>query len=496
MTLTADPYGFRLENRYALLPAPLFSGCAPTAVKAPEIMLFNHALADMLGLNGATLDSPDGAALLAGNSLPENSTPIAQAYAGHQFGHPNMLGDGRAILLGEQVAPDGRLYDIQLKGAGRTPYSRGGDGRAAMGPMLREYLMSEAMHALGIPTTRSLAVVSTGEPVYREAALPGAILPRVASSHVRVGTFQFAASREDKGLLQALVDFVIARHYSYLSDLAQSNLAGQTPALALIEAVMEKQIDLVVGWMRVGFIHGVLNTDNVTLSGETIDYGPCAFLDSYHPETVFSSIDRQGRYAYANQPAITQWNLARFAETLLPLIADDPEQAVGPATALIRSFPQRYEQKWLAMMRKKLGLFGEEPEDEALATDLLKWMQSQAADYTNTFRDLISESRPETAPYDSADFRRWHERWQARLARNTKPLASSLCLMRNTNPAIIPRNHQVEKALEAASTRQDLAPARQLLAVLASPYEDGPDKAAYKTPPAPEERVCQTFCGT
>ena len=490
-TDTSANYGFHLENHYAQLPAPLFAHCPPTAVATPTLSLFNTSLAASLGLDADALSSDAGVMLLGGNDLPTGSTPIAQAYAGHQFGHANMLGDGRAILLGEHRSPDSHLYDIQLKGAGRTPYSRGGDGRAALGPMLREYLISEAMAALGIATTRSLAVVSTGEPVYRETALPGAILTRVASSHVRVGTFQFAASREDKDLLQALVDFVVARHYPELADKAPADRA-----LALIEAVMEKQIDLVVDWMRVGFIHGVLNTDNVTLSGETIDYGPCAFLDSYHPETVFSSIDRQGRYAYANQPAITQWNLARFAETLLPLIADDPEQAVGPATALIRSFPQRYEQKWLAMMRKKLGLFGEEPEDEALATDLLKWMQSQAADYTNTFRDLISESRPETAPYDSADFRHWHDRWQARLARNTKPLASSLCLMRNTNPAIIPRNHQVEKALEAASTQQDLAPARQLLAVLASPYEDGPDKAAYKTPPAPEERVCQTFCGT
>ncbi|WP_111655766.1 protein adenylyltransferase SelO [Isoalcanivorax indicus] len=491
MTTTADRFGFTLEQHYSLLPAALFSYCAPTSVTTPGIALFNHALAAFLGLDARTLDSAEGAALLAGNVLPEHSTPLAQAYAGHQFGHPNMLGDGRAILLGEQRAPDGRLYDIQLKGAGRTAYSRGGDGRAALGPMLREYLISEAMHALGIPTTRSLAVVTTGEPVYREEVLPGAILARVASSHVRVGTFQFAASRQDHALLQALVDFVIARHYPELTEIER-----QKQPLALMEAVMDRHIDLVVAWMRVGFIHGVLNTDNVTLSGETIDYGPCAFMDSYHPETVFSSIDHQGRYAYANQPAITQWNLARFAETLLPLIADDPEQAVGPATELIQSFPERYGKKWLAMMRCKLGLFGEDSVDQTLATDLLKWMQSQAADYTNTFRALSSETRPESGPCDSADFRNWYDRWQARLGRNNKPLKSSLCLMRNSNPAIIPRNHQVEKALDAASSEGDLTLARQLLAVLATPYEDSPDKATFKVPPAPEERVCQTFCGT
>ncbi|MBA3979878.1 MAG: YdiU family protein [Alcanivorax sp.] len=489
--MPADRWGFQLEQTFSTLPEAMFSVCAPTPVKAPEVVLFNRALATSLGLDAGTLDSAEGAALLAGNALPEHSQPLAQAYVGHQFGHPNMLGDGRAILLGEQRAPDGQLYDIQLKGAGRTPYSRGGDGRAALGPMLREYLISEAMHALGIPTTRSLAVVRTGEPVFREDVLPGAILTRVARSHVRVGTFQFAASRQDTALLRALMGFVIQRHYPELADVDPAS-----QPLALLEAVIDRQIDLVVDWMRVGFIHGVLNTDNVTLSGETIDYGPCAFMDSYHPETVFSSIDHQGRYAFANQPAITQWNLARFAETLLPLMADDPEEAVGPATALIQSFPQRYGEKWLAMMRRKLGLFGDDPVDQTLATDLLKWMQSEAADYTNTFRDLSNEQRPEGTPYDSADFRNWYDRWQARLGRNSKPLKSSLCLMRNNNPAIIPRNHQVEKALEAASSEGDLTQTRELLAVLATPYEDSPDKTAFKSPPAPEERVCQTFCGT
>ena len=417
------PFGFRFadpENSYASLPASMFAHCEPTAVKAPAMALFNAPLATALGLDAEALNTPEGAMLLGGNTVLAGSTPLAQAYAGHQFGHANMLGDGRAILLCEQRAPNGQLYDIQLKGAGRTPYSRGGDGRAGLGPMLREYIISEAMQTLGIATTRSLAVVSTGEPVYRETALPGAILTRVASSHVRVGTFQFAASREDKGLLQALVDFVVARHYPALADNAPADMA-----LALIEAVMEKQIDLVVDWMRVGFIHGVLNTDNVTLSGETIDYGPCAFLDSYHPDTVFSSIDHRGRYAYGNQPTITQWNLARFAETLLPLITEDPEQAIAPATDLIRSFPQRYAAKWLTMMRKKLGLFGEEPEDEALATDLLQWMQAQTADYTNTFRALSHEQRPDGAPYDDKTFRTWYDRWQARLTRNSKPLTSS-----------------------------------------------------------------------
>ncbi|KAF0805648.1 hypothetical protein A6D6_02096 [Alcanivorax xiamenensis] len=485
----SSSYGFHFDNGYARLPERLFARCEPTPVSAPLGILFNRPLAEQLGLDASALDSPDGTALLAGNTLAEGSEPIAQAYAGHQFGYPNMLGDGRAILLGEQLTPEGRRRDIQLKGAGRTPFSRGGDGRAALGPMLREYLISEAMHALGIATTRSLAVVATGEPVYRETALPGAILTRVAASHLRVGTFQFAAGQRDTALLETLVDYTLERHYPELSD-------SDNKALALLDAVMEKQLDLIVHWMRAGFIHGVMNTDNVALSGETIDYGPCAFMDHYHPDTVFSSIDHQGRYAYGNQPAITQWNLTRFAETLLPLIDADTDAAVQKATNVIKSFSGRYDNKWLAMMRAKLGLFGEDPMDATLIQDLLDWMQHRQADYTNTFRDLISETAPLDEIYQDEAFENWHQRWRARLSRNTKPLKSSFCLMRSHNPEVIPRNHKVEEALNAAVRDDDLAPTHRLLDALSRPYQDRDDIDDYQQPPKPAERVLQTFCGT
>ncbi|MEQ9508112.1 MAG: YdiU family protein [Alloalcanivorax xenomutans] len=485
----SSPYGFHFDNGYTRLPERLFARCEPTPVSAPLGILFNRPLAEQLGLDAPALDSPDGAALLAGNTLAEGSEPIAQAYAGHQFGYPNMLGDGRAILLGEQLTPDGQRRDIQLKGAGRTPFSRGGDGRAALGPMLREYLISEAMHALGIATTRSLAVVATGEPVYRETALPGAILTRVAASHLRVGTFQFAAGQRDPELLETLVDYTLQRHYPELRE-------SDNKALALLDSVMERQLDLIVHWMRVGFIHGVMNTDNVTLSGETIDYGPCAFMDQYHPDTVFSSIDHQGRYAYGNQPAITQWNLTRFAETLLPLIDTDTDTAVQKATNVIRSFSGRYDAKWLAMMRAKLGLFGDDPVDATLIQDLLDWMQRHQADYTNTFRDLIGETAPVEGIYQDEAFENWHQRWQARLSRNAKPLKSSFCLMRNNNPAVIPRNHKVEEALNAAVRDDDLGPTHRLLDALSHPYQDRDDIDDYRQPPKPTERVLQTFCGT
>ncbi|PAV27364.1 hypothetical protein CF392_00970 [Tamilnaduibacter salinus] len=482
-------YGIRFDNTYVHLPDTLFAQHEPEPVSEPRLVLFNRALADELGLDAEALAGDQGALLFSGNELAEGAQPLAQAYAGHQFGHPNMLGDGRAILLGEQLTPDDRRRDLQLKGSGRTPFSRGGDGRAALGPMLREYIISEALHGLGIPTTRSLAVVTTGDPVYRERVLPGAILTRVAASHLRVGTFQYAASQRDPDLVQTLVDYTIDRHYPALKG-------AENPALALLEAVSERQMDLVVAWMRVGFIHGVLNTDNITLSGESIDYGPCAFMDAYDQHTVFSSVDVQGRYAYGNQPRITQWNLARFAETLIPMIDDDPGTAVGKAEKVIHAFPDRYEEKWLAMMRRKLGLFGEETEDAALVQDLLSWMARQGADYTNTFRDLIREAAPDDAIYQDRGFREWHERWQARLSRNKKPLASSFCLMRHNNPAVIPRNHRVEQALEAATREGDLGPAQSLLAALATPYEDDGTLADYQQPPAPEEAVTRTFCGT
>tara|TARA_Y100001934_G_scaffold283196_1_gene401113 strand:- start:961 stop:2418 length:1458 start_codon:yes stop_codon:yes gene_type:complete len=481
-------FGFQFDNSYTHLPEDLFSRSPPQPVEAPQMVLFNHTLADTLGLDADALDGPTGAHLLAGNTLIDGSDPIAQAYAGHQFGHLTMLGDGRAILLGEQITPDGLRRDIQLKGAGRTVFSRGGDGRAALGPMLREYIISEAMHGLGIPSTRSLAVVKTGEPVLRETALPGAILTRVAASHLRVGTFQYAAGRQNPALLEALVDYTLNRHYP-------DRQPADNPALALLDAVMDSQVELIVHWMRVGFIHGVLNTDNVTLSGESIDFGPCAFMDHFDPDTVFSSIDHQGRYAYGNQPTITQWNLSRFAETLLPLIDGDVDSAIEKATAVIKSFSDRYSEKWLAMMKKKLGLFGDDPVDEKLITDLLEWMKTHQADYTNTFRDITGEGFPADRFYKDDDFINWHQRWQARLGRNHKPLKSSLCLMRNHNPAVIPRNHRVENAL-AAAEQGDMSVTTALLEALATPYADREPDDAYRQPPAPEERVCQTFCGT
>ena len=480
-------FGFRFDNTYRRLPEALFSDCTPQPVSTPSFVLFNDDLARELGLDNKALSThPE---FFSGNALLAGSEPIAQAYAGHQFGNLTMLGDGRAVLLGEHLGRNEQRHDIQLKGAGRTPFSRGGDGRAALGPMLREYIISEALHALNIPTTRSLAVTATGDPVRRETPQPGAILTRVAASHIRVGTFQYAAGQQNPALLEQLVDYTIARHYPELDG-------AQNKALALFDAVMDRQIDLVVHWMRVGFIHGVLNTDNVTLSGESIDFGPCAFMDNFDPNTVFSSIDHQGRYAFGNQPTITQWNLGRFAETLLGLIDDNVDTAIEKATASLKSFSQRYEEKWHAMMSKKLGLFASEADDDKLIADLLTWMQAQNADYTNTFRDLINDGLPDGEQYQNESFQQWHQQWRARLARNSKPLASSLCLMRNHNPAVIPRNHLVEQALNAASNDNDLAPTRALLETLGTPYADRDSDDPYRQTAAPGEQVFQTFCGT
>jgi uncharacterized protein YdiU (UPF0061 family) len=480
--------GFNFDNSYARLPDSLFVHAEPMPVKSPQLVLVNEPLSRELGLDFSGQSREDMALLFAGNLLPEGAEPLAQAYAGHQFGNFTMLGDGRAVLWGEHIAPDDTRHDIQLKGSGRTSYSRGGDGRAALGPMLREYIISEAMHQLGIPTTRSLAVATTGEQVFRETALPGAVLTRVAASHIRVGTFQFAAARREEGLVEALLDHTVRRHYPELDD-------SDEKATALLKQMMHRQADLIVDWMRVGFIHGVMNTDNVTLSGETIDYGPCAFMDEYDPNTVFSSIDQMGRYAYANQARIAQWNLARFAETLLPLINEDLDQAVPVAEGMLNEFPEIYHDKWLAMMRAKLGLFGEREGDEALATDLLRWMHTHNADFTNTFRDLSREQRPEGQVYNNEGFDDWYQRWQARLEQNSKPLKSSLCLMNNSNPAVIPRNHKVDQVLTAAEAG-DFQPLSDLLKALEKPYTENDRSEAYRTPPAPEERVHQTFCGT
>ena len=480
--------GFNFDNTYIHLPKAFYTELSPVPVRKPEMVIFNAPLSTDMGLDFSGISTDVKAALFSGNIMPEGSEPLAQAYAGHQFGHFTMLGDGRAIVWGEHITPSGQRLDIQFKGSGPTPYSRGADGRAVLGPMLREYIISEAMHALNIPTTRSLAVVTNGEKVYRETGLPGAILTRIASSHIRVGTFEYAALQQDKGIIQTLVDYTIDRHYPWIKE-------EQNKTLSLLKAVIEKQADLITHWMRVGFIHGVMNTDNMTLSGETIDYGPCAFMDAYDPRTVFSSIDHMGRYAYANQPDIAQWNLARLAETMLPLLDDEIEKAADTTEEAVNGFGALYKDKWLSMMRAKLGLFGARAEDESLITDLLDWMQRAGADYTNTFRHLTEEKPPQGKPYNDKTFKEWYTRWQAQLAKNTKPLKSSLSLMRANNPAVIPRNHKVEQVLDAA-TNGDLKPLKDLLTALQEPYKNRSDLKPYQSPPKQDERVYQTFCGT
>lgn len=475
--------GWHLEHSYAQLPEAFHIAFQPTPARQPKLVILNRSLAASLGLEPEHLDH---APWFSGNELPPGAKPLAQAYAGHQFGNFTMLGDGRAILLGEQITPDGQRFDIQLKGSGQTPFSRRGDGRATLGPMLREYIMSEAMHALGIPTTRSLAVVTTGELVRRDGMLPGAVLTRVAASHIRVGTFEYAAARGEKALLQSLADYTLQRHYPDAADAPQ-------PYLALLQSVIEEQAALIARWQHVGFIHGVMNTDNMALSGETIDYGPCAFMDAYDPATVFSSIDHQGRYAYGRQPFIAQWNLARFAEALLPLLDPVEEKAVELANDAIIGFEPLYKHRWRSGMQGKLGLLTEEEDDLSLIDSLLKWMQGTQADFTNTFRALSS---PGSASL-SADpaFRDWHQRWQERLSRQPQTAEGVQEIMRWHNPVVIPRNHKVEEALTAAVENGDLAVMERLLDVLAKPYE-------YVLTP-PEEYLVgsascgyQTFCGT
>ncbi|MGB0694335.1 MAG: protein adenylyltransferase SelO [Rhodospirillaceae bacterium] len=485
---------WRFDNSYATLPETFFTRMDPTPVREPELVLVNVPLAESLGLTLPPQSEDNEAALAAlftGNSLPEGAAPLAQAYAGHQFGHFSILGDGRAIVLGEHVTPDGQRMDIQFKGSGRTPYSRSGDGRAALGPMLREYVISEAMAALGIPTTRSLAVASTGEPVYRESVLPGAVLTRVASSHLRVGTFEFASARSDKASLAALVTYALERHGP------DGATEADNPALELLKAMIDRQSALITEWMRVGFIHGVMNTDNMTVSGETIDYGPCAFLDDYDPKTTFSSIDHGRRYAFGNQPGIALWNLSRFAEALLPLIAEDPETAVTIATETLTGFQGLYAQRSTAMMRRKLGLIGAEDDDSALIYELLSWMEEAGVDYTNGFRSLsAAEALPATGQFGEKKFQDWQIRWQERLSRNTGPIEDARALMAAANPVYIPRNHKVEEALDAASENGNLGPVQDLLKVVAEPYRERPGLEAYtRANPAPPGSY-HTFCGT
>jgi uncharacterized protein YdiU (UPF0061 family) len=487
-----EPVRLPFDNSYARLPERFYARLAPTPVAAPRLIKLNTALAAELGLDAEALASPEGVEILAGNRIAEGSETVALAYAGHQFGNfVPQLGDGRAVLLGEVVGRDGLRRDIQLKGSGPTPFSRRGDGRAALGPVLREYIVSEAMAALGIPTTRSLAAVATGEPVIRETALPGAVLTRVASSHVRVGTFQFFAARDDVEALRLLADHVIARHYPDAGNEPQ-------PYRALFDRVIARQAELLAKWMLVGFIHGVMNTDNCSIAGETIDYGPCAFMDAYNPETVFSSIDHQGRYAYGHQPRIANWNLARFGETLLPLFADDTDAALAIANEVLGTFQGRYARALIAGMRRKLGLFTDEDGDGALAQDLLNVMTDGQADFTLTFRRLDPESDAEVRPlFKNPDaYDAWAVRWRERLAREPRDAASRRTAMRSVNPAYIPRNHRVEAALAAAVEREDFAPFEELLKVLARPFEDRPEFAAYAEPPPADERVYRTFCGT
>jgi uncharacterized protein YdiU (UPF0061 family) len=485
-----------LQNTYSALPSQFYARVSPAPVKDPRLIVFNARLAEELDFDPVVIER-EAATWFSGNGMPDDAVPIALAYAGHQFGgFVPQLGDGRAILLGERVGRDGVRRDIQLKGSGRTPFSRNGDGRAALGPMLREYLISEAMHALGIPTTRSLAVVTTGEQVVREDLLPGAVLARVAASHIRVGTFEYFAARDDRDAVSQLLDYVITRHYPNARD-------ASIPALAVLEAVAQRQAALIADWMSVGFIHGVMNTDNMAISGETIDYGPCAFMDHYDAKTVFSSIDHGGRYAYGNQPAIAQWNLARFAETLLPLIDADIEKAVPLATAVVKGFMPEFDARFLARMRRKIGLASEQQGDVELISTLFATMQAAGADFTLTFRRL---ARCAEQPADDASLLElfapspgiadWLGRWRERLASEAQSAAERATNMRRVNPAFIPRNHRVHAALEAASTQGDFAPFHRLLKILEHPFDEQPGSVEFEQPPAPAERVLRTFCGT
>ena len=488
---------FAFDNSYARLPDPFFARVLPSAATAPRLVALNRPLAAQLGLDPDALASAEGVEILAGKRIPPGAEPIATAYAGHQFGNfVPQLGDGRAILLGEVIDTAGRRRDIQLKGSGPTPFSRRGDGLAALGPVLREYLVSEAMAALGIPTTRALSAVLTGESVRRETLLPGAVLARVASSHIRVGTFQFFAARGDTASVKALADHAIARHYPDAARTAR-------PYRAFLEALTGRQATLVARWLLVGFIHGVMNTDNTSVAGETIDYGPCAFMDAYDPGQVFSSIDQNGRYAYANQPAIAQWNLARLMECLLPLLADSQEEALAAANAVLGSFPDHFKAAYAGGLRRKLGLATEQDGDIALAQDLLDRMAVGKADFTLTFRNLADAAADaaHAGPVrdlfiDPTAFDDWAGRWRARLAHEPRDAGERRAAMRAESPAFIPRNHRIEEVIRAAVEDDDFAPFETLGTVLANPYDDQPAFAAYREPPPAGQRVYETFCGT
>lgn len=486
---TITKTGWNLDNSYSQLPELFYTILNPSPVRVPKLIIFNYPLAESLGLNAKILQSEEGISILAGNSIPDGSIPIAQAYAGHQFGHFTMLGDGRALLIGEQITPGGKIVDIQLKGSGRTPYSRGGDGRAALGPMLREYIISEGMYGLDIPTTRSLAVVSTGEKVIRERELTGAILTRVAGSHLRVGTFQYASYWGKIEDVKILADYTLQRHFPNIKN-------SDDRYILLLKEVIIGQASLISKWQLVGFIHGVMNTDNMTISGETIDYGPCAFMDTYDPDTVFSSIDTYGRYAYGNQPKIASWNLTRFAETLIPLLHDDKDKAVQIAQDAILEFDELYQKNWLAGMRLKLGIFNEESQDKDLFENLLNIMYKYKADYTNTFLDLTFKKLGDTVMFGNKDFTEWYNMWQSRLKRQEETKDFSYELMKKSNPAVIPRNHRVEEALEAAVKQGDYSVMDKLLNILSNPYAHSADQAEYASLPPESTCTYKTFCGT
>ena len=478
--------GWHFDNSYSKLSKIFKEEIKPTPVIDPKIVILNNKLAEDLKLDLSKIDKNDLAKIFSGNSLPEGSNTIAQAYAGHQFGHFTMLGDGRAILLGEHLVNKDKRFDIQFKGSGRTSFSRGGDGRAALGPMLREYIISEAINYLNIPTTRSLAVVSTGEKVVRENLLQGAILTRVASSHLRVGTFEYIAATQNIDHLNTLVDYTINRHYPEIKK-------SKNKAIDLLNLVMEKQCQLIVNWMRVGFIHGVMNTDNMSVSGETIDYGPCAFMDQYDPRTVFSSIDKYGRYSYFNQPRIAKWNLARFAECLIPLIDKDEKKSLKIATEIIDNFQNIYDEKWLNMMRDKLGLFGEGKNDQKLINNLFDWMEKNKADYTNTFCYLMNINFDEV--YKNYDFLKWMDEWKKRSELNNSTKEKQTKLMRENNPIVIPRNHKVEEAL-AEADKGNLDKIKKLLTILKKPYDIQHKIEEFQLPAPSSKDKYQTFCGT
>ena len=476
--------GWNLQSSYTQISDKLFSELKPDAVTNPSTVIVNNELAEKLGLNLKGISEEELSNLFSGNSLPHGSKPFAQAYAGHQFGQFTILGDGRAHIVGEQVTPDGEIFDIQYKGSGRTPYSRGGDGKAALGPMLREYLISEAMYYLGIPTTRSLAVVETGEKVYREVPLKGSILTRVASSHIRIGTFQFLAAHKDYEGMKSLLDFSIKRHFSNLKF-------SENFAIEFIKAVMQKQINLIVEWMRVGFIHGVMNTDNSTISGETIDYGPCAFMDHYDANTVFSSIDTQGRYSFANQPSIIQWNLVRLAECLLPLIDKDEKRSIEIAQNLINTFSSLFKDKWLQMMKKKLGIKDQSEDDEELINNLIKWMQQKKPDFTNTFCNLMNYDHADDEEFEDDEFNNWKREWKKRVESK-----EYLNVMMSCNPTLIPRNYLVEEALSEAETDGKFDKFNELNEIISSPYQLKQVNIKYLETPSKTNIPYKTFCGT